>query len=181
MHRSQADDLPPPKDTDTWHCLRTTCGTCTHLGLLSLYARILDELIRRAVVRTRNAPAGDLAEHLVRLAYDGVLAPNSEKSWDVKAADGRLLQVKCRVVGQGSQAQMFSPFRSWDFDACVFVVLDASTYEVRSAWDIPRGPIKEASYRSEWVRGDRMSLSGVRRIGEGFEVTDRLAAMLDQL
>jgi len=61
--------------------------------LLAGYVEILDELLRRKVIRTRNAPAGDLAERVVAAAYGGELAPNLAKSWDVQASDGRLLQV----------------------------------------------------------------------------------------
>lgn len=71
--------------------------------LLRLYAQILTELLRRGVVRSRNAPAGDLAELLVARAYSGDLAPLSEKSWDVDAG-GRKLQVKSRVIDPGQQA-----------------------------------------------------------------------------
>ena len=46
--------------------------------LLRVYAATLTELVRRGVVRTRNAPAGDLAELLVARAYGGEMAPNSE-------------------------------------------------------------------------------------------------------
>ena len=95
--------------------------------LLGLYAEILNVLLERAVIRTRNAPAGDLAERLVSLAYGGTLAPNSAKSWDVQLPDGIRLQVKSRVVGPGtSNSQVFSPFRSWDFDRCVFIVFDST-------------------------------------------------------
>lgn len=66
--------------------------------LLQTYASILTELVERGVTRSRNAPVGDIAEFLVRIAYDGELAPPSEKSWDVRGSDGRKLQVKCRLV-----------------------------------------------------------------------------------
>ena len=52
-------------------------------ALLRLYSEILTELLQRGVVRSRNAPAGDLAEWLVARAYGGKLAPPSAKSWDV--------------------------------------------------------------------------------------------------
>ena len=58
---------------------------------------MLSELRARGVIRTLNAPSGDLAETLTERAYQSELAPNSEKSWDVRAADGRFLQVKSRV------------------------------------------------------------------------------------
>ena len=39
----------------------------------------LDELNDRKAVRSRNAPAGDLAETLAALAYDAELAPKSSR------------------------------------------------------------------------------------------------------
>lgn len=52
--------------------------------LLALSRRILAELRDRGVIKSGNAPAGDYAELLVRQATGGELAPQSQKSWDVK-------------------------------------------------------------------------------------------------
>lgn len=80
--------------------------------LLRLYADILTELVRRGVVRSRNAPAGGFGEHLVHRAYGGELGGRSQKSWDVRAADGRLLQVKTRLLAAGDRgSHVFSPVR----------------------------------------------------------------------
>lgn len=151
--------------------------------ILRLYAALLEELIERGVVRTRNAPAGDLAETLVAVAYDGTLAPNSEKSWDVAAADGRRLQVKVRLVGPHTgRSQIFSVFRSWDFDACVFVLLDAASYDIVSAVEVPVDGARAKARESSWVSGYRV------RVGEDFtgllgvvDVTSRLRDALDSL
>lgn len=144
--------------------------------LLTLYSRILTELIRRGVIRSRNAPAGDLAESVVAKAYQGHLAPQSEKSWDVRAADGTLLQVKCRVIEPGSRrTAVYSPFRSWSFDACVFVILDSVTYEVEQAVEVPVEQVKAAARESSWVAGHRVTLSQVRAGFHGaVDVTDRV-------
>jgi hypothetical protein len=107
-------------------------------ALLQTYACILTELVERGVTRSRNAPVGDIAEFLVRIAYDGELAPPSEKSWDVRGSDGRKIQVKCRlVVPDTKRTQQYSPFRSWDFDVCVFITFDAYSYDVVRAWEVP--------------------------------------------
>jgi hypothetical protein len=60
-------------------------GSLTVRELLRLSARIVTELISRHVLRSRNAPAGDLAEYLVAKTYQGELAKASAKSWDVQA------------------------------------------------------------------------------------------------
>lgn len=52
--------------------------------LLALYGDLLDELNYRQVIRSRNPPAGDLAETLTALVYGGRMAKKSEKAWDVE-------------------------------------------------------------------------------------------------
>jgi len=93
--------------------------------LFALHRATLHELRARGIVRSGNSPQGDWAELLVATAYSGQLAPNSEKSWDVRTGDGRRLQVKARVVEDGRPvgSKVTSPFRSWDFDAVVSVLL----------------------------------------------------------
>jgi hypothetical protein len=57
--------------------------------LLRLSAQVVTELIRRDVLRSRNAPAGDLAEYLVAKAFHGDLAAPSVNSWDVQVGGDR--------------------------------------------------------------------------------------------
>ncbi|MEU8336899.1 DUF6998 domain-containing protein [Micromonospora tulbaghiae] len=151
--------------------------------LLGLYGQILTELIRRGVVRSRNAPAGDLAESVVAKAYRGQLAPQSEKSWDVRAADGTLLQVKCRVIEPGGRrTHVFSPFRSWDFHACVFVILNSATYEVELAVQVPADEVRRAARPSSWVAGHRVTVGQIRSGLDGAaDVTDRLREAYEAL
>lgn len=144
--------------------------------LLGLYSRILTELIQRGVVRSRNAPAGDLAESVVAKAYRGRLAPQSEKSWDVRAADGTLLQVKCRVIEPGSRrTHVYSPFRSWSFHACVVVILNSVTYHIEQAVEVPADQVKAIAQASPWVAGHRITVGQIRAGLDGaVDVTDRL-------
>lgn len=124
--------------------------------LLRLYSEILSELLRRGVIRSRNAPVGDLAEHLVAISLGGELAPPSAKSWDVQA-DGRRLQVKARVIVNGDRrSHNYSVFRSWEFDACVFVLLDASTYDIVRAAEVPVQGVQMLARETKWVRAFRI-------------------------
>lgn len=140
--------------------------------LLRRYAETLTILKERDVVRSRNAPVGDLAETLVKEAYRGRLAPPSQKSWDVELPDGTRLQVKSRVIDPEARGtQVYSPFRSWDFDRCVFVLFDANTYEVMRATEVPVAGVQSVARRAEWVAGDRVrvhadltSLDGARDV-----------------
>ena len=156
--------------------------TATTRDLLLQYAGILDELNRRRVVRSRNAPAGDLAETLVAAAYSGELALASTKSWDVRAADDRLLQVKCRVVDVDRPRGHYSPFRSWDFHACVFVLFDQATYGIREAVEVPEAAVRGVAHEARWVHGSRVSVgAALVRLDGAVDVTDRLSAALTAL
>jgi len=124
--------------------------------LLALNRQTLHELHRRGVIRTLNAPAGDWAELLVATAYDGTLAPNSEKSFDVEISDGRRLQVKARVLDRDKAGSpILSAIRTWDFDACVIVLLSTDDLSVLAASEIPTEALQQvASYRKHtnaWV------------------------------
>lgn len=130
--------------------------------LLGRYSAILDELERRNVIRTRNAPAGDYAEWLCARALGGSLLTNSQKSADVALADGTTVQVKCRVVSDPIRAgeRQMSVFRSWDFDLAVFVLLDRSSYEVRHGILLPARIVQSAARSVDHVNGHRFILSG---------------------
>lgn len=113
-----------------------TFESLTAKELLAGYVGTLNELLRRGLIRTRNAPLGDLMEYVANVAYDGALAANSAKSHDLTAADGRLIQVKARAIVPGGRMQAFSAVRSFDFDALVFVVIDALTYQLSWAREV---------------------------------------------
>jgi len=122
--------------------------------LFSAYRRILAELRGRGIVRTDNAPAGDYAEFLVARAYDGELAPSSEKSWDV-LTKGRKLQVKCRVVSDpvGPRQRQLSPFRTFGFHAAVVVLFRNTDYSVLRAVEVPVDLVKKRATYREHVNG----------------------------
>ena len=126
-------------------------------SLLGLSRAILAELKRRGVVRTGNAPAGDYAELLVRVATDGELAPSSQKSWDVLSPDGARLQVKARVVTDPRSAseRQLSAFRSWDFDAAVIVLFD-DRFDVWRASRVPVEALQASARRDDHVGGFRV-------------------------
>lgn len=121
--------------------------------LLASYQAILAELRDRGVVRTGNAPAGDYAEYLVVRLLNGELPANSEKSWDV-LADGRRVQVKCRVVRdpRNNGQRQLSPFRSFDFDDVIIVLL-SEDYAVWRAVSLPAEVIKRCATYRQHVNG----------------------------
>jgi hypothetical protein len=153
--------------------------------LLQTYASILTELVQRGVTRSRNAPVGDIAEFLVRIAYDGELAPPSEKSWDVRGSDGRKIQVKCRLVVPGSRGtQQYSPFRSWGFDVCVFIKFDAYSYDVVQAWEVPAAGVRALASPVPHVGATASRVHTKTAFADAIgslDVTGRLQAVMEHL
>jgi hypothetical protein len=166
--------MPPRMDIDV--------RSLTVRELLRLSASIVTELNIREVVRSRNPPAGDLAEYLVAKAYQGELAAPSVKSWDVQAG-ARKLQVKCRLVDRDDRrSQTFSSFRSWEFDACVFMTLDCYTYDVIRAVEVPMATVKTLARETSWVKGHNISVKRiVGPVPGARDVTDLIRRVLDDL
>ncbi|WP_156794876.1 hypothetical protein [Curtobacterium sp. BH-2-1-1] len=92
---------------------------------------MVDELLRRGIVRTWNSPLGDLDGWIAFRASGGGLASNSEKGYDLSWNDGERVQVKGRLVDRADRRlQPFSAFRSWAFDIAVFVLSCVRTYDI---------------------------------------------------
>ena len=129
--------------------------TASTSELFVSYRAVLAELRRREIVRTGNAPTGDYAETLVKVAFEGKLAPNSEKSWDVLTPQGEKLQVKSRLLDDPtkSKQRQLSPIRSWGFDSLVIVLFDR-TYLVWRSVKIPTELVRGTGRQSEWVNGE---------------------------
>jgi hypothetical protein len=151
----------------------------TNAELLEQSGRALAELRRRGVVRTANAPAGDLAERLVADAMGGELAPNSQKSWDVIAPPAepgpwQRVQVKARVVTdiENPGQRQVSAFRSWSFEAVMFVLFDPM-YAVRQAALVPVHVVRERARRVDFTASDRV-LAGDALLALGEPWTERL-------
>lgn len=148
--------------------------------LLKYSSLSLAELRRRGVVRTGNAPAGDLAERLVADAMGGRLGGNSQKSWDVCVdSDGKLqlVQVKARVVTDlhdRGQRQL-SAIRSWGCDSVMIVLFDG-TYGVRRASLLATADVQLEARRNEYVGADRV-LATDHLLDRGEDWTDRLRAV----
>ena len=151
-------------------------------GLLRSYRAILDELMRRDVTRTLNAPTGDLAELLVAISVNGELAPNSEKSYDVMAEDGRRIQVKSRILTRGRRGErQLSTFRSWDFTH-LGVVLFGPDYSIVRGAMIPNELVREAATEDRHVGGNRVMATDELLSSPGVDdITEFLVASFEQL
>ena len=143
--------------------------------LLAVYVAILDELIHRGFIRTRNPPLGDLAEHIVLKAYGGTLADNSAKSYDVLDANDRRIQVKARAIEVSDRrTQVFSAIRSWDFESVVFLNMDSATYEIVWARELTRDEAFSLGRRRELTNSSAISVNAAVRMG--VDVTEKLRA-----
>jgi hypothetical protein len=133
--------------------------TATDRELLASIEVNLQELRRRGVVRTNNAPVGDYAEALVRDVLGGTLEPNSGKSRDLVTDDGERIQVKARIVRNGSAPErQLSSFRSFDFDQLVVILFDAE-YHVRRATMLPVQLVVECATTDSYVNARRVVAS----------------------
>jgi hypothetical protein len=141
--------------------------------LLGTYASILAELRLRGLVRTNNAPIGDLAEYACAIVYDGTLAPNSEKAFDLMAADGRRIQVKVRNIrADTSPSATFSVIRSFGFDACIFVLIDVENDRVQGAFEWTADDVQEHGVHRTHTNGIAIRVSQARR--HGTDLTDQV-------
>jgi hypothetical protein len=110
--------------------------------LLALWAQTLKTLHDRGVVRTFNNPIGDIAEELVAVHYAGERGSFSQSSWDVRTAEGELLQVKAlRRTGARTRRNL-SPVRSDNYTA-VIVVVFTEDLRVEQAIRVPQPVVSE--------------------------------------
>jgi len=145
--------------------------------LLTSYRNILGSLRVRGLVRTNNAPIGDLAEYCAAVVYDGLLAPNSEKSYDLVAEDGRRIQVKVRLIRPGtSKAAVFSPIRSFDFDACLFLLVDDDAGDVEVARELTAAEVREHGRHREHTNGVVLRVGQARALDAGVDLTEEFRA-----
>lgn len=140
--------------------------------LLGTYTSILEELRRRGLVRTNNAPVGDLAEYAASIVYRGTLAPNSEKSYDLTASDGRLIQVKVRNIRPETiPSAVFSVIRSFGFDACIFVLIDPVNQQVHGAFEWTAAEVRKFGVHREHTNGIAVRVGQARQ--HGIDLTEQ--------
>lgn len=152
--------------------------------LLRQYREVLIELRVRGLIRTNNAPFGDLAEYCALLVYGGELAANSTASYDLKTSDGRLVQVKARQITAKSHRSLpFSPLRALEFDLCLFLLVEDDDVVCAREWtraDVAEHRTARKS-RKDWIVKTGQVLVGTKigkdRTDEFREAWHRLLAM----
>lgn len=104
-------------------------------GLLNQYEDALAELKRRKVIRTKNAPLGDLAEKCATYVYGGDLERNSNATFDLMTPNGKRVQIKSRRLSDTNPlSRRFSGMRSLEFDWCLFLLVDGDQVVQASEW-----------------------------------------------
>jgi hypothetical protein len=141
--------------------------------LLSLHARINEELRERGIVRSSNNPTGDLAEYLFCSAFGWVQTGNSTAHLDAIGEDGSRYQIKGRRITRHNASRQLSAIRELKVGNFDFLagVLFAEDYRVMRAAIIPHAVvIDRATYVERTnshkflLRDDVWNVPGVRDV-----------------
>jgi hypothetical protein len=147
--------------------------------LLGLHAEILEELRKREIVRSSNAPLGDYAELLFSRAFSWKLQNNSASGHDAADEGGLRYQIKSRRITSHNQSRQLSfigrlPDKTFNFLAGALFNADYSVYR---AAIVPHSLLLPLSRFSKHANGwlfkledEIWTMSGVR------DVTDELRA-----
>ena len=115
----------------------------SEIELIQTHGAVIDELLRRGVVETRNNPIGNYTEWLVCRRLGLTKAAKNEKCFDATDADGVRYQIKGRR--DEATSVQFSAIRNLDrqdFDMVVAVAFNGD-YSVRLAVVIPHDIVPE--------------------------------------
>lgn len=75
----------------------------SEVELLQTHGAVIDELLRRRVVKTRNNPIGDYTEWLVCQRLELEMQTNSQAAFDAIDSNG----VRCQIKGRRSAGNTF--------------------------------------------------------------------------
>ena len=113
-------------------------------ALIQLNRRTLYKLLDLKVVHTLDNLTGGLAETLVSIAYNGKLAPNSQKGYDVIAETGERLQVKARALDHDKVgSNTTGKIGPGDYDKMIVVLLNPEDLSVGKAFELTPEVVNE--------------------------------------
>jgi hypothetical protein len=123
----------------------TNLESMTEVELLQTHGAVIDELMRRGVVRTRNNPIGDYTEWLVCKHLALEMQGNSQAAFD--AIDDS--EIRYQIKGRQSEAKkvQFSAIRNFDqqgFDFVIAVVFNKD-YSIRFAAKLTHAAVADHS------------------------------------
>lgn len=152
--------------------------------LLRLHGDVLDELRRRAVLRSANSPSGDYGELLFSRAFGWELRNNSSSGYDAIDANGVRYQIKCRRLTPANPSRQLSFIRKLPdrpFDVLAGVLLDSAFRVVRAAL-VPVEVVQAQATYVAHVNAWRLLLrDSVWAFGGVQDVTDALRGIEDTI
>jgi hypothetical protein len=146
--------------------------------LLGLFARILEQLREREVVRSGNNPLADYCESLVARALKLDLLRGSNKGCDaVDVATGARYEIKGRRITKHNKSTQLSVIRDLDschFDNLIGVLFDEN-FTVTHAFWVPREVVRHCATHRKHVNGWIMHLRPSLREQQGVrDITQEL-------
>lgn len=124
--------------------------------LLAIFAKVMEQLRKREVVRSSNNPVADYCESLVVRALKLRRLERSNKGCDaVDDSDGKKYEIKGRRITKHNPSTQLSVIRGLDschFDYLVGVLFD-DNFTVTHACRVPREVVKDSAVYREHVNG----------------------------
>lgn len=151
MSLGELNNVEPPSAAEAIPSLTELSDS----ALLGLWARTMDELRTRGVIRPANNPVADLAEGLVAFHLGLTLASQSTAAYDAVAPDGTHYQIKARRRGSERASRQLGAIRNLDQDGFDYlvVVLFHRDFTVEAMWRMPIDLVREhAKYRAHVSR-----------------------------
>lgn len=122
----------------------------TTRDLLKAHGAVMDELRRRAIVRSANNPVSDLAELIFCKVFDWARENNSTSGHDATDAAGVRYQIKARRLATPKGSRQLSAIRNLPadpFDHLAGILFDRDFAVIRAAL-IPIGIVRARAKRS---------------------------------
>ena len=142
--------------------------------ILGLYARTLDKLKDRGVVRTTNNPVADYCEHIVQKALKLKLKPNSNKGYDATDSKGFRYQIKSRRITESNSSRELGKFcdiKKAKFSYLVAVLFNGD-FSIKEAYKIPKRLVVRYGRHNERKNEHKLILSGEILNAKGVERID---------
>jgi len=140
--------------------------------LLHLYARLMEELRQRKLIRSSNNPVSDYAEKIVCEKLNLSLQAKSSKGYDaIDENSGARYQIKARRLTRHNMSRQLGVIRNLDqrlFDHLIAVIFDES-FKPTEIWKMPRETIPKYARYSEHQNGHILVLTG--EVLEDYTVT----------
>jgi hypothetical protein len=151
--------------------------------ILTFFSDIMEELANRGLIRSKNNPVADYAEHLVCRTFSLTAAEKSTKGYDATDANGKRYEIKSRRYSVRSKPTRFSAIRDLDtkhFDILA-AVLFSQDFTVQRAVFLPYATVRRIAFRQEHVNGWILPIRDSLWSADGaVDVTDALRRTQDE-